>query len=180
MARPKSATKSVHTTVRLPQDLHAKLSEAGRGALADEIKKRLESSFAWDSMDAPTRELLAAILQMAGLLHGDTGVPWHTNAYLRAVFGEAIAAWLADKVKGDASVPSVAADASAHVSARLLNQGDTPKVAGERLLHFYMVARAPEDALARYQEHLRTNPLARQADEQARREKASIKRGKKP
>jgi hypothetical protein len=180
MPRPKSLIKSIHTAVRLPADLHKKLSEAGRGALAEEIKRRLESSFAFEAMDPPTRELLAAILQMAELVHGDVGLPWHTNAYLRAVLGEAITAWLADKVPGDANVPSVNAKASAHVSHALLNQGDTAKIAGKKLLHFYKVARAPHDAATHYQDRLRTNPLLRQADEQWRREQAFAKQGKKP
>src|SRR6516165_4366870 len=83
MGRPPSPTKSIHTAVRLPPDLHERLSRAGRGALADEIKKRLEVSFWWDDMDPSTRDLLAAILHMAGLIHGDTGAAWHSNAYLR-------------------------------------------------------------------------------------------------
>jgi len=176
MARPKSAIKSIHTTVRLPEDLRRRITLAGRGsALADEIKRRLEASFAFDEMDPPTRELLSATLQMAELVHGDVDVPWYTNAYLRAVLGEAIAAWLADKVPGDASVPSANAMASAHVSHALLNQGDTAKVAGEKLLHFWKVARAPHEAAIRYQEKLRTNPTFRQADEQWQREQAAAK-----
>jgi hypothetical protein len=185
MARPKSPAKSIHTTIRLPEDLHQRLTLGakrlptltGHVSLADEIKQRLEWSFEWEDKDPPTLDLVRATMQMGGLIYGDTGAPWHANAYLRTALAEAVAAWLAERVPGDANVPSVNADASIAASATWLRKGDTAKTAGEKLLGLYKVFRAPEEAMARYQEKLRTNPLMRQAHEQWEQERAAGKAG---
>jgi hypothetical protein len=180
MARPKSSVKSIHTAVRLPEDLHERLSQAGHGALANEIKRRLEVSLTFDEMDPATRELLDAALAMTGLITGDTGVAWHANAYLRAALAEAITTWLAERVPGDADAPSTDANASIAASATWLREGDSPKVAGEKLLGLYKLLRTPQEAAARYHEKMRTNPVFRQAQEQWDRERAAVKGRKKP
>lgn len=174
MARPKSPEKSIHTAVRLPQDLHAQLSKAGHGALAEEIKRRLAWSFWWDELDPPTRELLSATLRMAGLIHGDTRAPWHANAYLRAAFAAAISAWLAERVPGDANTSGANASASTSSSAAWLRDGDTAEAAGAALLRLYKSSRATEEALERYQQKLRTDPIQRWAEEQSRREPTKL------
>jgi hypothetical protein len=133
VARPKSPTKSVHTAVRLPENMHRRLSASGRG-LAEEIKERLEISFAWEQLDEPTRNVAAAVIGMCQLMAQD-GYHWQSNTYRRATLGAAITAWLEMQVPG---IPSKADAGASEKNAAWLKEGDSPEEAGRALLSLHL------------------------------------------
>jgi hypothetical protein len=123
------------TGVRLPPDMRERLAQEGN--LSDAIKRRLEASFAWDGIDAPTHELLDATRALAGLIYRDTRAAWHTNAYLRAALAEAIAIWMAERVPGDDHMPSLHTESQAW-----LQSGDSIKTGGRKLVRLYGLLRS--------------------------------------
>lgn len=135
VARPKSPTKSVHTAVRLPAEIHRKLSAAGRGRLAEEIKERLGISFAWEQLDEPTRQVAGAVIGMCRLMAQD-GHDWRSSPYRRATLSVAIAAWLETQVPGTPSKAN--AHAGTSESSAWLKEGDSPEEAGRALLSLFL------------------------------------------
>ena len=135
MSRPKSPIKSIHTAVRLPEDVHRRLSAAGRGRLAEEIKERLEISFAWEQLDESTRHVAGAVIEMCRLMAQD-GHDWQSGPYRRAALSAAITAWLEMQVPG---IPSEAdAYAGTSESSVWLKEGNNPEEAGRALLSLFL------------------------------------------
>src|SRR5215469_12561708 len=83
--------------ISLDDALRARLDEASAAAnrsLGEEIRQRIEHSFAWEAVDPETRELLAAIIRFAHLLQGTAGSVWHADKAAHAALGEMISLWL--------------------------------------------------------------------------------------
>jgi hypothetical protein len=84
--------------VSLPGELRARLdaasAESGR-SLADEIRMRVEASFAREAVDKPTRDFLDGLALMPAEIERETGAAWHSHAGAFAVFRQAILSRLA-------------------------------------------------------------------------------------
>jgi hypothetical protein len=68
--------------VALPADLRGKLaaaSEVANSSIAEEIRKRLETSFANDKGDDQTRDLVAAARWIADDITVQAGAEWHAT-----------------------------------------------------------------------------------------------------
>jgi hypothetical protein len=103
--------------------------------LAEEIKERLEISFAWEQLDEPTRQVAGAVIEMCRLMAQD-GHAWRSSPYRRAALSAAMAAWLEMQVPG---TPSKAdAHAGASESSVWLKEGDSPEEAGRALLSLHL------------------------------------------
>jgi hypothetical protein len=133
VARPKSPTKSVHTAIRLPEEMHRRLAKARRG-LAEEIKERLEISFAWERLDEATRILAGNVIGICQLMVQD-GHDWRSSPFRRAALSTAIAAWLETQVPG---TPSTADAHASEKSSVWLKEGDSPEEAGRALLSLHL------------------------------------------
>jgi hypothetical protein len=73
------AKTDAQTALRMPEDLHRRLSKAAEAAghsLGEEMRRRLERSFAL-SADAETGQLLAQIAHAAKLI-SEFWTPWHS------------------------------------------------------------------------------------------------------
>jgi hypothetical protein len=84
----------IQSAVRLPRNLHERLKKAGgeRG-MGEEIRRRLEASFAAEAPSDPkTRELLDKIERLA--LNTPLDEPWHADREVFEVFKAAINATL--------------------------------------------------------------------------------------
>jgi hypothetical protein len=107
MTRKKDDGEMVATAVRLPQSLRDRLSKAGgeRG-LGEEIRVRLEASFAADKApaDPKTPELLGAIASCAEEIARDLR-PWSADPYAFAVLKETMSMLLADFEPEGEAVP---------------------------------------------------------------------------
>lgn len=136
MARPKSATRSIYTPVRIPEDLHQQLAARARQGLSTEIKRRLEESLALDAVHPTTRDLLAAVLEMANTIKQDIGIDWFYRPYLRAAFAQAIVRWLEDRVPDEMNETALK-DAAPLTSISWIRPGDTAETAGENLLRIH-------------------------------------------
>src|SRR5690348_4015205 len=86
------ANSDTQTSLRMPEDLHQRLSKAAETAghsLGEEIRRRLEASFGpAPSKDPKTEQLLAAIDRVTAgmLLDGN----WHDDLHLFQVFKFAV------------------------------------------------------------------------------------------
>jgi len=81
------AKTDAQTALRMPEDLHRRLSKAAEAAghsLGEEMRRRLERSFAV-SADAETGQLLAQIAHAAKLIN-DFWTPWHSGRQAFDVF----------------------------------------------------------------------------------------------
>src|ERR1700730_13866613 len=88
---------SAHITLRIPSDLHERLVKAaGSHGTAEEIRRRLEASFAPDPFgkDPKTRELAAAIAGMADEASWYYR-PWHEDPFTFEILQEGIGKLLA-------------------------------------------------------------------------------------
>jgi hypothetical protein len=92
---------SVHTTLRIPGDLHDQLAKAaGEQGISEEIRRQLETAVALGN-DPKTRELLVAIADAADELAANY-FPWHDNRFAFDVFQSAIVKLLArDQPSGE-------------------------------------------------------------------------------
>jgi|SRR5262249_45249678 len=69
--------------VSLPDDLRARLDAASAksgASVAEEIRNRVEASFAREAADQPTRDLVEGVAAMAAEIERETGAPWHAHA----------------------------------------------------------------------------------------------------
>ena len=85
------ATTDAQTSLRMPEDLHRRLSSAADAAgcsLGEEIRRRLEASFEPEPTDPKTRKLLAAIAYVATGMMLD-GI-WHDDLRLFKAFKVAV------------------------------------------------------------------------------------------
>jgi Arc-like DNA binding domain len=101
--------KDAQTSLRLPRAMYGALSEAaeehGRG-IGEEVRLRLESSFALELGEPDTRELAEAIMQAAQQIQQAYG-SWRTDPFAFAVFNGAVSTLLAYyRPKGDPVPPT--------------------------------------------------------------------------
>jgi hypothetical protein len=145
MGRPKSELRTINTAIRLSEPMHRRLSEAGRGGLATEVKRRLEESLRWDHVDQPTRDLVTAVTEMAALIEADIGTAWHQNKLLRDALGVAVTRWLSEyglpQNELAARDQRRRAEEMRQSSKAWLRPGDTPESAGARLTGLLRVAK---------------------------------------
>jgi hypothetical protein len=79
--------------IALPDELRARLDAAsaksGR-SVAEEIRSRVETSFAQEAVDKPTRDFLEGVPEMAIATELEMGSAWHKHAGAHYAFGEVI------------------------------------------------------------------------------------------
>lgn len=84
---------TLHTTFRLPRELHDRLTEAsGDKGIGDEIRRRLEASFESEA-NSQARDLTMPIAEVAALVREFFG-DWQKDAFAYAVLMNAIEAIL--------------------------------------------------------------------------------------
>jgi hypothetical protein len=86
----KGISPTVQTAVRLPRDMHERLSRSEAG-VSEEIRRCVQRAFAVDEIDPVTRELLEGIINLAEIIRVDLGAEWHTSSGNHAAFAAAIA-----------------------------------------------------------------------------------------
>jgi hypothetical protein len=79
--------------VAMSDDLRGRLeavsAKSGR-SIADEIRVRVEATFALETVDKPTRDFLEGLALMPAEIEHETGAAWHKHAGAYVVFREAI------------------------------------------------------------------------------------------
>ena len=98
MAKKADDDNMVQSTIRLPkgryEDLEKAAKKSGARGVSEEIRNRLEASFAQDEMaDPKTGQLLDAIKYLAdnvGALYGEPGSQWSTDRFAFDVLRTAI------------------------------------------------------------------------------------------
>jgi len=90
MPRKPLADDSTQTSLRLPRELHDRLSAAaGERGIGEEIRRRLEASYAPEqAADPKTRDLARLVTSAADLIGGAGGYyrTWHTDPFSFEVF----------------------------------------------------------------------------------------------
>jgi hypothetical protein len=86
----KGKSPTVQTAVRLPRDMHERLSRSEAG-VSEEIRRCVQRAFAVDEIDPVTRELLEGIINLAEIIRADLDAEWHTSSGNHAAFAAAIA-----------------------------------------------------------------------------------------
>jgi hypothetical protein len=69
--------------IALPSDLRTRLDAASAKSgqsVAEEIRSRVEASFAREAADRPTRDLVEGVALMAAEIERETGAAWHKHA----------------------------------------------------------------------------------------------------
>jgi hypothetical protein len=103
----KNEDEATQTSIRLSQDLYARLKRAGaKHGIGEEIRRRLEASFEAEKAPAnpKTRELLDAITYVAGETTTFYG-PWFEDPFAWEVLKECVESLLAiDRPEGKAVV----------------------------------------------------------------------------
>jgi hypothetical protein len=118
--------------VSLPDDLRAQLDLAAMAAgnsVAEEIRRRLERSFAQDAVEEKTRELIDDVAALGDWLKRDKALPWYFNRASHETFAEAVQAYFEETrppVKRD---PPGASD---------LMWSDDPKTLGRAIARHYL------------------------------------------
>jgi MoxR-like ATPase len=85
----------VQTGLRLEAEILDRLRSGDR-ALSDEIRDRLQRTFKEDAIDPVTRELCAALLNLAATTRQDSGAEWHKSPYAFQQFTAALMQRLAE------------------------------------------------------------------------------------
>jgi hypothetical protein len=82
--------KSEAVGLRLEEEILDRLKRGG-GSLSDEIRERLKRTFEEDDLDAATREVRDALVNLAAKLRVDyTNREWHESAYAHKAFVAAV------------------------------------------------------------------------------------------
>jgi hypothetical protein len=79
--------------VNLPDDLRARLDAASAKSgqsVAEEIRSRVEQSFAQEAVDKPARDLFEGLTLMPAEIELETGAAWHKHAGAHEAFVQAI------------------------------------------------------------------------------------------
>jgi hypothetical protein len=119
--RRKTEDETTQTAIRLPTDLYQRLKRAGgeRG-MAEQIRSRLEASFAAESKNLKTKALLEAIAFLADETDSNYG-PWSENPFAFEVLKACVDLLLVlDRPKGEAIAP-------AEGTIGIVIYGDDPK-----------------------------------------------------
>lgn len=99
----------VQTGLRLEAEILDRL-RGGKLALSDEIRDRLQRTFAEDDLDPVVREVRELVADLAKLVELDYGRPWHRSARGHQAFMIALAAVLAQYEPVREPGPPVASD----------------------------------------------------------------------
>jgi hypothetical protein len=79
--------------IALPDELRARLdgasAKSGR-SVAEEIRRRCEQSFAQETVDKPTQDVVEAMPEMAAAMELEMGSAWHKHAGAHYAFGQVI------------------------------------------------------------------------------------------
>jgi hypothetical protein len=184
--------------VSLPDDLRALLDRASKKSgesVAEEIRRRVEQSFAQEAVDKPTRDFLEGVALMPAEIELECGAPWHRHAGSFEVFVQAIVSRL-DGLKpkgpiafGDRPHATVFNDAPHQLGAliefRLRRQPDFSNSPTRRLMEEeHQRSRAEHrksgtKIITRVDERMRGRPFQEVLDEQAKLDQQR-KKGKKP
>jgi len=89
-----AARNLVPTGLRLEPEVLDRLRASER-SLSDEIRHRLERTFAEDALDPVAREVRELVVELSKLIELDYGRPWHQSARGHQAFMIALAAVLA-------------------------------------------------------------------------------------
>jgi plasmid stability protein len=95
--------------VSLPDDLRARLdarSAENNRSVAEEIRSRVEASFAQEAVDKPMRDLLESAALLATEIERECGASWDQNVVAHETFIEAIQLWLEPLKQGSTALPS--------------------------------------------------------------------------
>jgi hypothetical protein len=79
--------------IALPDELRARLDAASAKSgqsVAEEIRSRVEASFAREAADQPTADFLEGLARMAAEIERETGAAWSKHAGAHEVFTQAI------------------------------------------------------------------------------------------
>jgi len=91
MPRKSLADRGTQTSVRLPRALYDRLAaEAGDQGIGEEIRRRLDASFAAQPTDPETRQLVEAISAMAQWASISGSLKWHESLWGFEMFRRAI------------------------------------------------------------------------------------------
>jgi hypothetical protein len=118
--------------VSLPDDIRASLEAASvksGHSLGEEIRRRLAQTFKEDPLDPQTRELLAAIVRLAGLVKLDQAEDWHSSDRPHEVFAAAVRA----RLIGYKPRKSTAEAVRDLLGAGLTDRNDPPEAIGRTL-----------------------------------------------
>jgi hypothetical protein len=107
LPRKKGTSPRVHTGIRLDAKIVERLSVGERG-ISDQIRERLERTFAEDDLDAITREFRDGLMNIAVRVRADFGCEWHMMPRAHQAFAAAVA----QRVAGYAPPPNESAAAS--------------------------------------------------------------------
>jgi hypothetical protein len=140
LPRKKGAVPRVHTGIRLDAKIVERLSGSGRG-VSDQIRERLERTFAEDDLDAATRELRDGLVNIAARVRADFGCEWHMMPRAHQAFVAAVA----QRVGGYAPLPNESPAAS---DLMYFGPDDAPETIGRM--------RERDDQRAHDYQHLKT------------------------
>lgn len=141
MPRKKGTSPRVHTGIRLDAKIVERLSVGERG-ISDQIRERLEQTFAEDDLDGVTRELRDGLVNIAARVRADFGCEWHMMPRAHQAF----AAALTQRVAGYAPPPREAPAAASDLM--FFGPDDEPETIGRM--------RERDDQRAHNYQHLKT------------------------
>jgi hypothetical protein len=93
MGRPPLEKKQRQLTVALPPEVRSRLeavATASGHSIAEEIRRRIDQTIAWEAVDPVTRELLRGIKNLSNQMRTDFGVDWHANPKTHEAFVSAV------------------------------------------------------------------------------------------
>jgi hypothetical protein len=74
----KGLTRGINTSVVLPPGIHERLKNSDRG-VSEELRDRVERTFADEGLDERTRLLRDAVVYLADQLSKEMGAAWHSS-----------------------------------------------------------------------------------------------------
>jgi hypothetical protein len=151
--------------VSLPDDLRDQLEKASGKAghsLGEEVRGRLERSFAEDAaLDPITRELVAGIINLATAVQADLGAQWHTFPAVHKVFTAAVAQRIGGyKPRTNPGLGAATLDLLGKVGAAQVEQapdavGGTIERADQRVHSYEQLQSALRSRMAQLAKHIR-------------------------
>ncbi len=99
MGRPPLEKKQRQLAVALPEETRSHLEKAAAASgqsIAEEIRRRIDTTIASEAIDPVTRELRDGLLNIAALLRSDFAADWHTSWWAHKAFVAAIIQRLAE------------------------------------------------------------------------------------
>jgi predicted DNA-binding protein len=118
--------------IALPDELRARLdaaSDQSGESVAEEIRRRVEASFAREAVDEPTRELADDIVALAEDISRHKRFSWHSHEKARETLIEAIKEWLTPPPR----IPRLLTQPVVVGATDLLWGGDDPATLGRSI-----------------------------------------------